>query len=523
MRVERSRYVTGALVMLASCGSDTPTPAQNGALTPQINGCTEDLVWQQGSGANSWWVEYSIANGTVASADLEVVGVGNVPLSFMWNKWVGPTGFPIATGADVIVHAQNSDGDNGQTVTFGYLVDTAPLSASCPGECIPECTDLECGDDGCGGSCGTCPDGFTCVAGTCSSCAVLWDPAWQQASGANNWWVEYTITDGTVASADLEVVGVGNVPLTSMWGKWVGPTGFYIATGADVVLHAENSFDQEAQTEIFGYLVDTQPLTQGCAAPCEPSCDGRECGDDGCGGTCGSCEAGEQCVDGVCSLCDGSWQPSFAQGSGANEWWVEYSILDGTVASAYLEVVDVGTVPLSFQWNKWVGPTPARIPTGTQVRVHAEDSEGRLAQTVVFPYLVELQPEVEPCLSPPPCEPPLTQCDGLCSNLDLDASNCGSCGNVCPATAPTCNAGVCSCDAPYTQCEDVCANLDTDVNNCGACGNVCTSTTGAPICVAGTCGSVQPPTCAAGSLSGVLSALTFGMFLLTRLRRRSKR
>ncbi len=30
-------------------------------------------------------------------------------------------------------------------------------------ECAPDCTDLECGDDGCGGSCGLCDDGFACV------------------------------------------------------------------------------------------------------------------------------------------------------------------------------------------------------------------------------------------------------------------------------------------------------------------------------------------------------------------------
>ena len=34
--------------------------------------------------------------------------------------------------------------------------------------CTPNCTDKECGDDGCGGSCGTCPTGETCNnSGTC--------------------------------------------------------------------------------------------------------------------------------------------------------------------------------------------------------------------------------------------------------------------------------------------------------------------------------------------------------------------
>jgi len=35
--------------------------------------------------------------------------------------------------------------------------------------CTPECTDKQCGDDGCGGSCGTCDEAFnfTCVDGLC--------------------------------------------------------------------------------------------------------------------------------------------------------------------------------------------------------------------------------------------------------------------------------------------------------------------------------------------------------------------
>jgi hypothetical protein len=34
---------------------------------------------------------------------------------------------------------------------------------------------------------------------------------------------------------------------------------------------------------------------------CHPQCSGRECGDDGCGGTCGSCAGGQACSLGVCA------------------------------------------------------------------------------------------------------------------------------------------------------------------------------------------------------------------------------
>ncbi len=44
----------------------------------------------------------------------------------------------------------------------------------------------------------------------------------------------------------------------------------------------------------------------GCV--CEPDCDGRECGADGCDGSCGACAPGDACVDGQCECvpqCEG--------------------------------------------------------------------------------------------------------------------------------------------------------------------------------------------------------------------------
>jgi hypothetical protein len=34
--------------------------------------------------------------------------------------------------------------------------------------CAPSCTGKSCGDDGCGGRCGTCPQGQSCEAGSCT-------------------------------------------------------------------------------------------------------------------------------------------------------------------------------------------------------------------------------------------------------------------------------------------------------------------------------------------------------------------
>ena len=38
---------------------------------------------------------------------------------------------------------------------------------------------------------------------------------------------------------------------------------------------------------------------------CTPVCEGKVCGDDGCGGVCGDCTDGLTCVEGACALAVG--------------------------------------------------------------------------------------------------------------------------------------------------------------------------------------------------------------------------
>ena len=38
---------------------------------------------------------------------------------------------------------------------------------SCLEECFADCVDVTCGNDGCGGSCGACSDGESCLDGSC--------------------------------------------------------------------------------------------------------------------------------------------------------------------------------------------------------------------------------------------------------------------------------------------------------------------------------------------------------------------
>jgi hypothetical protein len=57
-------------------------------------------------------------------------------------------------------------------------------------------------------------------------------------------------------------------------------------------------------------------------------------------------------------------------------------------------------------------------------------------------------------------------CNGTCTSVNSDPHNCGACGNVCPASTPICNQGICG-DCPQGT------DFMWDSSNCGGCGIVC--------------------------------------------------
>ncbi len=121
-----------------------------------------------------------------------------------------------------------------------------------PDACVPVCTGKQCGDDGCGGECGTCSGGKVCEAGTCA-CAAKDHKACCDSAVC---WFD---------SCGAQGENVANCP--------------------------------------FG-CKDTV-----CEA-CVPQCPGMVCGDDGCGKDCGTCAVGKcdglkwtpaaACADGSC-------------------------------------------------------------------------------------------------------------------------------------------------------------------------------------------------------------------------------
>ena len=129
------------------------------------------------------------------------------------------------------------------------------------GPCTPDCSGKACGDDGCGGSCGSCGGGETCNAsGQCIS--------------------------GGDGCGGIDDKGVCE-----------GNTLKYCAGGE------LKTFDCTTYSKVCGYdaAFDWYDCVEDGEAPCTPSCGGKNCGDDGCGGSCGTCPGGQTCSSGVCT------------------------------------------------------------------------------------------------------------------------------------------------------------------------------------------------------------------------------
>jgi len=141
--------------------------------------------------------------------------------------------------------------------------DEVCLNVGC---CLPDCEDKECGEDGCGGICGECSDEQQCGEG--GRCECLYEEC-----------------------------------------------GSECCQSADEVCHEDacclpDCADKECGTDGCGDVCGVCPgpndECQDDACVCEPDCVGKECGPDGCDGLCGECggdlvcSAGGDCIVDPC-------------------------------------------------------------------------------------------------------------------------------------------------------------------------------------------------------------------------------
>jgi len=217
-----------------------------------------------------------------------------------------------------------------------------PANTACAGgvcECVPNCVGVSCGGDGCGGACGQCGAGASCTNGKClvqcqPECAAVgqvscfgagvrqcgeydgdtcldWGPV--SACGPNESCVdgvcECVPACGGKSCGDdgcggecgqcLEGFGCSNGSCQATCQPECGPVGLAACFGAGV--RTCGQFDPDP-------CLDWSPTTlcppsdvcSNGACECAPSCNGKQCGDDGCGGSCGACGADSQCLGGAC-------------------------------------------------------------------------------------------------------------------------------------------------------------------------------------------------------------------------------
>ena len=186
--------------------------------------------------------------------------------------------------------------DSGGATTATDTTTGAETTGEDPG-CTPSCSGKHCGDDGCGGSCGTCQNFQSCVDQLCVSDGL-------DCSGiATKGWELCNVSDNSCAAVFTDSAGCLEVCAAA----GLGCTAVY--ENVDGACSPDNSKPPLSCVPESGHQSDYcvcggEPL--GCIPDtCETS--DAQCGavSDGCGGTlqCGdNCPTGLGCVDGYCGF-----------------------------------------------------------------------------------------------------------------------------------------------------------------------------------------------------------------------------
>jgi hypothetical protein len=172
--------------------------------------------------------------------------------------------------------------------------------------CAPQCENKECGDNGCGGDCGTCADGKVCEAGKCIVCEPKCEGKVCGDNGCGGTCGECKDGQNCVSGKCMDT-GCGSVTYE---GCCDGVTLLYCDNDE---LQTIPCGDNEAPNNTCGWSADDgfydcgqtgadpsgkNPLE--CSTTCTKDCTDKECGDDGCKGSCGECKAGFHCENFKC-------------------------------------------------------------------------------------------------------------------------------------------------------------------------------------------------------------------------------
>ena len=152
------------------------------------------------------------------------------------------------------------------------------------GGCVPDCSGKECGDDGCGGICGTCPAGKTCaVAGPdAGHCVPTCTPICDGLECGDGGCTDRPDACGVCGAAQACVEG-RCVAIRSCGNGACEPTAQETCESCPADCACDCGEECRSGTCVF------------------TACEGLDCGDDGCGGSCGNCAPGQVCQGGHCA------------------------------------------------------------------------------------------------------------------------------------------------------------------------------------------------------------------------------
>lgn len=255
----------------------------------------------------------------------------------------------LGAGESVFIVA---DGSFNNSDTFGAYTFGLDL-------CAPDCEGKACGDDGCGGSCGSCGPALSCVEertcapipSTCEQAGACEDTpgdTCEQAFVVDA--LPYSDTRNTADFRHHYGYGVGWCPgVEATWGlgaqdvaysftapeqglyRFLLDTGappsvfdanLYLVTDCDDVEGSCLAADERARNERIWREFDADEhafvIVDGWSNTgaqsgrytldvrrCVPSCEDRVCGGDGCNGSCGACGDNEACSGGQCVAAPG--------------------------------------------------------------------------------------------------------------------------------------------------------------------------------------------------------------------------
>lgn len=324
-------------------------------------------------------------------------------------------------------------------------------------ECVPSCENRECGDNGCGGTCGA------CSTGTCSELGQCVPGGWTCASFVYG---DRTSCDCGCGIPDPDCELTPGLVTYGCEGNEVCKQGACAACTPSCGAGVECGDDGcggscgRCWDPAKPMCIDGQ-----CVDQCVPQCLGYECGPDGCGGVCGTCGPGENCVLSVCETlpealsCVGRCGDVAPAGcSCAAACTGSGCCGDAAVACACIPQCD----------GKSCGP----------------DGCGGVCGTCGPGKLCEAGACVDDRCEPDPCQGRGTCDDGACScNLGFAGATCGQCAGgyigfpncrIDPCAGVDCGAGTCDSSNGTCVCNEgvagarcqVCASPEREWPSC---------------------------------------------------------